>query len=113
MLSTLGISEAKAEQGQIRCDVNISVWDTTSDRQSTRVEVKNVAGAKNVERAVEFELKRHVNLLETGQPMQVETRRFDAAEFSTVLMRTKTEDPDYRFFQDPDLPAIIIDSGLV
>ena len=64
MLSTLGISEAKIDLGQLRVDVNISIEGDTLT--SNRVEVKNVSGAKNVERAVEYEYKRHVALLESG-----------------------------------------------
>ena len=98
LLSTLGISEAKVEQGQMRVDVNISVWSTTDKSiRSPRVEIKNVAGAKNVERAVEFEFKRAVTQLESNSNVLPETRRFDAAEGRTVLLRVKTEDPDYRF----------------
>lgn len=70
------------------------------------MEVKNVSGAKNVERAVEYEYRRHVSLLESGQIVLPETRRYNAAEGITELLRSKNEDPDYRFFQDPDLPRI-------
>lgn len=83
----------------MRVDVNISVWHPTNDLiRSPRVEIKNVAGAKNVERCVEYELRRHAMLLESGQNAQFETRRYDAAEGKTILLRSKTEDPDYRFF---------------
>lgn len=75
---------------------------------SRRVEVKNVAGAKNVERAVEYEFKRQIGLLENKQDHGEETRRFDAAEDKTILMRTKDQDYDYRFFQEPDLPDVSI-----
>lgn len=99
MLSTLEISEAKAEQGQMRVDVNISVWHSNNNKiRSPRVEIKNVAGAKNVERCVEYELRRHAILLESGKNALPETRRYDATEGKTILLRTKTEDPDYRFF---------------
>ena len=82
----------------MRVDVNISVWSTTDKSiRSPRVEIKNVAGAKNVERAVEFEFKRAVTQLESKSNVVPETRRFDAAEGRTVLLRVKTEDPDYRF----------------
>ena len=96
MLSTLGISEAKIDLGQLRVDVNISIQGDTLT--SNRVEIKNVSGAKNVERAVEYEYKRHVAMLESGKEVLPETRRYDAAEGVTVLLRSKTEDPDYRFF---------------
>jgi len=96
MLSTLGISEAKIDLGQMRVDVNISIQG--DNLRSQRVEVKNVSGAKNVERAVEFEYRRHVALLEGGQTVLPETRRYNAAEGITELLRSKNEDPDYRFF---------------
>lgn len=104
MLATLGISEAKIDLGQMRVDVNVSIQGDTM--HSERVEIKNVAGAKNIERAVEYEYKRHVAMLESGNKIAPETRRYDAAEGMTVLLRPKSEDPDYRFFQDPDLPRI-------
>ena len=96
MLSSLGISEAKIEQGQMRVDVNISIQGDVNF--SERVEIKNVSGAKNVERAVEYEYRRHVAMLESGQKVLPETRRYDAADGVTVLLRSKNEEPDYRFF---------------
>ena len=80
----------------MRVDVNISIQGDVI--ASERVEIKNVSGAKNVERAVEYEYRRHVALLESGQKVQPETRRYDAAEGITVLLRKKDEEPDYRFF---------------
>ena len=71
---------------------------------SKRVEIKNVAGAKNVERAVEYEYRRHIRMLEEGKEVEAETRRFDADTGMTKTLRKKDEEPDYRFFQDPDLP---------
>lgn len=75
---------------------------------SNRVEVKNVAGAKNVEKAVEYEFRRHVALLEAGKCPDAETRRFCADTNSTITLRKKDQEPDYRFFQDPDLPRITV-----
>lgn len=112
LLARCKISEAKIEKGQLRVDVNISVWDPEEEGVCTpRVEIKNVSGAKNVERCIEYELRRHVKILEEGRQDEMfsETRRYDAAENKTVLMREKSQDPDYRFFQDPDLPNIEID----
>lgn len=80
----------------MRVDVNVSVHGEKA--AGCRVEVKNVSGAKNVERAVEYEFRRHVDLLENGSFPKPETRKFDAATGTTVLLRSKTEDPDYRFF---------------
>ena len=65
---------------------------------SKRVEIKNVAGAKNVERAVEYEYRRHIRMLEEGKEVEAETRRFDADTGVTKILRKKDEEPDYRFF---------------
>lgn len=96
MLSSLGISESKIDLGQMRVDVNVSIQG--EKEKSERVEVKNVAGAINVQRAVDYEYKRHIAMLESGRKVLPETRRYDAAEGITVLLRSKDEDPDYRFF---------------
>lgn len=80
----------------MRVDVNISVHGEKA--AGCRVEVKNVAGTKNVERAVEYEFRRHVALLESGSFPKPETRRYDAASGTTHSLRDKSEDPDYRFF---------------
>lgn len=83
--------------------MNVSVH---SDKISgNRVEIKNVAGAKNVERAVEFEYRRQIALLMDGKIPEFETRRYDAVSDVTHTLRKKEDEPDYRFFQDPDLPA--------
>ncbi|CDW85381.1 aspartyl glutamyl-trna amidotransferase subunit b [Stylonychia lemnae] len=108
LLKALELSEANMEEGQMRCDVNISVRDNERGIQGNRVEVKNVLGAKFVEKAIEYELMRHVEMIEKGQNIVKETRRYDSINDKTISMRSKEQDPDYRFFQDPDLPCIII-----
>lgn len=96
MLQALEISDANIEAGQLRVDVNVSV---SSDKYSgNRVEIKNVAGAKNVERAVEYEYRRHIELLSKGIIPEFETRRYDADLDKTFTLRKKEEEPDYRFF---------------
>lgn len=106
LLKTLGISEAQIENGQLRVDVNLSVQGEKNE--SPRVEIKNVAGAKNVERAVEYEYRRHISLLSKGEIPLPETRRYEPDWDRTVTLRVKDEEPDYRFFQDPDLPQITV-----
>lgn len=86
--------------------MNLSVQGDNCE--SPRVEIKNVAGAKNCERAVEYEYRRHIALLSRGECPLPETRRYDAIEDRTICLRAKEEEPDYRFFQDPDLPQISI-----
>ena len=88
----------------MRVDVNVSVH--SKEISGPRVEVKNVAGAKNVERALEYEYLRHIDVLSKGGTVHKETRRYDADVDVTVPLRFKDEEPDYRFFQDPDLPQI-------
>jgi aspartyl-tRNA(Asn)/glutamyl-tRNA(Gln) amidotransferase subunit B len=96
MLKSLGISEAQIENGQLRVDVNISVQG--EKYESPRVEIKNVAGSKNVERAVEYEYRRHIDMLTRGEKVLPETRRYEADMDRTVTLRIKDEEPDYRFF---------------
>jgi aspartyl-tRNA(Asn)/glutamyl-tRNA(Gln) amidotransferase subunit B len=106
LLQSLEISSAHIDQGQMRVDVNVSVEG--EKMSSNRIEIKNVAGAKNVERAVEYEFRRHIELLQQGEVPAAETRRFDANEGKTITLRRKEQEPDYRFFQDPDLPQIFV-----
>ena len=80
----------------MRCDVNISVR-TQDGRQGNRVEIKNVLGIKFVEKAIEHEILRHVSLLEQGKDILKETRRYDTLKDQTFSMRSKEQDPDYRF----------------
>ena len=94
------------EEGQMRCDINISVKSDT--KQGNRVEIKNVLGIKFVEKAIEYELQRHVALLEQGQDIVKETRRYDTLKDTTFSMRSKEQDPDYRFLQEPDLPCFLV-----
>lgn len=91
------------EEGQMRCDINISV--NTEQKEGNRVEIKNVLGIKFVEKAIEYEIQRHVDLLRQGKDIVKETRRYDTLKDTTFSMRSKEQDPDYRFFQEPDLPT--------
>ena len=106
LLKSLGISEAQIENGQLRVDVNLSVQGEKNE--SPRVEIKNVSGSKNVERAVEYEYRRHIEMLTRGEVPLPETRHYEADNDRTVTLRVKEEEPDYRFFQDPDLPQISV-----
>jgi|Transcript_7539 aspartyl-tRNA(Asn)/glutamyl-tRNA(Gln) amidotransferase subunit B len=84
------------ENGQLRVDVNLSVQGEKNE--SPRVEIKNVAGSKNCERAVEYEYRRHIEMLSRGETPLPETRRYDADVDRTITLRVKEEEPDYRFF---------------
>ena len=87
----------------MRCDVNISLR-SKSGAQGERVELKNVMGIRFIEKAIEHEVRRHADLISRGIPVLKETRRYDAANDTTILLRSKEEDIDYRFLVDPDIP---------
>lgn len=104
----LDICNGNMEEGSLRCDANISVRKKGDKEFGTKVEVKNMNSTRNVKHAIEFELKRQINLLENGKKVKHETRSFNATNNSTISMRHKEKANDYRYFPEPDLqPAII------
>ena len=106
LLNTLGISQANIENGQLRVDVNLSVQG--EKYESPRVDIKTIPGSKACEFAVEYEYRRHIEMLSSGEIPQPESRTYDIATGRTETVRVKSEEPDYRFFQDPDLPQITV-----
>ncbi|MCD6552150.1 Asp-tRNA(Asn)/Glu-tRNA(Gln) amidotransferase subunit GatB [Thermotoga sp.] len=104
----LGVSTGDMEKGALRCDANISVVDTETGRQSNRVEVKNMNSFRFVERALEYEFKRIVKAMERGEDVERETRGWDATTKTTVSMRGKEEESDYRYFPEPDIPPVVL-----
>lgn len=107
-LKYAGVCDAKMEQGSLRCDVNISLKPEGSDILGTRAEIKNLNSFKNIARAIEYEIKRQTDILDKGQEVIQETRRFNDSNGRTFSMRVKEEADDYRYFPDPDIPAITI-----
>ncbi|WP_053955908.1 Asp-tRNA(Asn)/Glu-tRNA(Gln) amidotransferase subunit GatB [Inediibacterium massiliense] len=102
------VSDCKMEEGSLRCDVNINV--VSSDKMKTNiVELKNLNSFKAVAKAIEYEEKRHISLLEKGENTKKETRRWDDHKNITIPMRSKEYIKDYRYFKDPDLMMIHID----
>jgi aspartyl-tRNA(Asn)/glutamyl-tRNA(Gln) amidotransferase subunit B len=104
MLRYLDICDGNMEEGSMRCDANISIRLKGDPELGTKVEVKNLNSIRNTRRAIEYEAKRMIELVEQGQPIQQQTRSFDAGEGNTFALRTKEEANDYRYFADPDLP---------
>lgn len=102
----LGISDGNMEQGNLRCDVNISVRRKGSDRLGTRCEVKNLNSMRHARRAIAFERQRQIALLEAGQHVARLTLYFDAAHATTSPLRDKEAAHDYRYFPEPDLPPL-------
>jgi len=104
----LDICDGNMEEGSLRCDANISVMKTNQTTFGTKVEVKNMNSIRNVQRAIDFEIKRQINALKNGEKIAQETRSFDALKGETFSMRTKEESNDYRYFPEPDLLPITI-----
>lgn len=99
----LGICDGNMEEGSMRCDANISIRRKGDTRLGTKVEVKNLNSIRNVRRAIEYEMKRLIELVEKGEPIIQQTRSFDANNGTTFALRSKEEANDYRYFADPDL----------
>ncbi len=107
---TLEISNADMEKGQLRCDANISLRRPRSKKLLPKTEVKNLNSFRNVQRALEFEIKRQSKLFEQKKaPRAQSTRGFDAGGGHTYLQRVKEEAADYRYFPEPDLPPFVFD----
>lgn len=106
LLRTLGVSDANMEKGEMRVELNLSVSDT--DKFGTKVEVKNINSFKAVEKAAEYEIKRHTDLLEAGKGSEIiqETRGWDEKKQITFSQRKKENSEDYRYFPEPDLPKM-------
>jgi aspartyl-tRNA(Asn)/glutamyl-tRNA(Gln) amidotransferase subunit B len=106
----LGICTGNMEEGAFRADTNISVRKKGVTTFGTRVELKNINSFKFISDAIEYELKRQIERLEVGKTIQQETRLWDSKIGATFAMRTKEEAADYRYFNDPDLPIVRVDS---
>ncbi|TJX15862.1 Asp-tRNA(Asn)/Glu-tRNA(Gln) amidotransferase subunit GatB [Tissierella creatinini] len=105
-LKYIGVSDVRMEEGSLRCDVNINIVDKERGLKSNISEIKNLNSFKAVVKAIEFEEKRHKDLLEAGDNSEKETRRWDETKGETVLMRKKFGASDYRFAFDGDIPPV-------
>ncbi|MCF3104786.1 Asp-tRNA(Asn)/Glu-tRNA(Gln) amidotransferase subunit GatB [Streptomyces roseoverticillatus] len=106
LIKALGVSEARMEMGQMRCDVNLSLRPDATAKFGTRSETKNVNSLRSVERAVRFEVQRHASVLSAGGTIVQETRHFHEEDGSTTSGRIKEEAEDYRYFPEPDLVPV-------
>lgn len=105
------VSEANLFYGNMRFDVNVSA--SKSDQLGTRTETKNLNSFKSVEKAVEYEVKRQIELLEKGQEIVQETRGWDDAKQKTFSQRSKENAHDYRYFPDPDIPPVVLEDSYI
>ena len=102
------VSDCNMEEGSLRCDANVSVRLKGASKFGTKVEVKNVNSFKFVRAALEYEIDRQIELIESGGAVKQETRLWDASEGRTYTMRSKEQAHDYRYFPEPDLPPVIV-----
>jgi len=109
----LGICDGNMQEGSFRCDANVSVRRAGDEKLGTRTELKNLNSFRFLERAINFEVERQIEVLEDGGAVVQETRLYDAERDETRPMRTKEEANDYRYFPDPDLLPVEIDEALV
>ena len=100
-------------QGALRCDANVSIRKVGDAELGTRTEIKNINSFRFIEKAINFEIKRQIKVLESGEKVIQETRLYDSGKDETRPMRSKEFANDYRYFPDPDLlPVVISDDEL-
>jgi aspartyl-tRNA(Asn)/glutamyl-tRNA(Gln) amidotransferase subunit B len=108
VLVWLGVNDGNMEEGSLRCDANVSVRPGGQTALGTKAEVKNLNSFRFLQKALEHEIERQIDVVSSGGRVMQETRLWDAAAGRTISMRSKEEAHDYRYFPDPDLPAVIV-----
>jgi aspartyl-tRNA(Asn)/glutamyl-tRNA(Gln) amidotransferase subunit B len=111
LLVWIGVNDGNMEEGSLRCDANVSVRPAGSIAYGTKAEIKNVNSFRYLQKAIEYEVARQVDVVSHGGRVVQETRLFDAALGRTFSMRSKEEAHDYRYFPEPDLPPVLVPSG--
>ncbi|HFE36832.1 MAG TPA: Asp-tRNA(Asn)/Glu-tRNA(Gln) amidotransferase subunit GatB, partial [Gammaproteobacteria bacterium] len=113
LVQYLGICDGNMQEGSFRCDANVSVRPKGQQTLGTRAEIKNINSFRFVEKAINHEIERQINLIEDGGAVIQETRLYDADKDETRSMRSKEEANDYRYFPDPDLLPIELDDATI
>jgi aspartyl-tRNA(Asn)/glutamyl-tRNA(Gln) amidotransferase subunit B len=109
----IGICDGNMQEGNFRCDANVSVRKAGDAKLGTRCEIKNVNSFRFLQHAIEFEVRRQIQLIEDGGTVEQETRLYDPDLDETRSMRAKEDAQDYRYFPDPDLPPLVIDEAWI
>jgi aspartyl-tRNA(Asn)/glutamyl-tRNA(Gln) amidotransferase subunit B len=113
ILRYLDVCDGNLEEGSMRCDCNVSVRKVGVEKFGTKVEIKNVNSFRFVEKAIDYEIERQVEAIESGEKIVQETRLYDPDKNRTFTMRTKEDAQDYRYFPDPDLLPVIVTDKMV
>ena len=113
ILVWLGVNDGNMEEGSLRCDANVSVRPAGQEAFGTKAEVKNLNSFRYLQKALEYEIDRQVDLVESGGRVMQETRLWDSGAGRTLSMRSKEEAHDYRYFPEPDLPPLVVDEARI
>ncbi len=113
ILLFIGVNDGNLEEGSFRCDANVSIRPVGEEKLGTRVELKNINSFRFVEKAIDYEVARQTDVLESGGKLHQETRGWDEKSGTTYSLRSKEEAQDYRYFPDPDLPPLVLDAPFV
>ena len=113
ILVWIGVNDGNMEEGSLRCDGNVSVRPAGQQALGVKTEVKNVNSFRYIEKALDYEIKRQIDVLEGGGRVVQETRLYDSGANRTFSMRSKEEAHDYRYFPEPDLPPVVVDTARI
>lgn len=113
IVTYLGICDGNLQEGNFRCDANVSVRPKGAEKFGTKVEIKNVNSFRFIEKAIEYEISRQIEVIKSGGKIAHETRSYDSAKNVTTSMRSKEEAHDYRYFPEPDLVPLRVDETWV
>ncbi|HEX7605253.1 MAG TPA: Asp-tRNA(Asn)/Glu-tRNA(Gln) amidotransferase subunit GatB, partial [Usitatibacter sp.] len=113
ILVWIGVNDGNMEEGSLRCDANVSVRPSGDGALGTKAEIKNLNSFRFLQRALEYEIDRQIDVLTGGGRIVQETRLWDAGAGMTASMRSKEEAHDYRYFPEPDLPPLVVDTGRI
>ncbi len=113
ILRYLNVCDGNLEEGSLRCDCNVSVRKRGVEKFGTKVEIKNINSFRFIEKAIEYEIQRQIDCLETGEVISQETRLYDPDKNRTFMMRSKEEAHDYRYFPDPDLLPVEVSADYI
>lgn len=113
IVTFLEVSDGKMENGSLRCDINISLKEKGSDKLGVKTECKNLNTISNIKAAVDYEIQRQKDIINSGNKVEQETRRYDETNKKTVLMRKKTNAIDYKYFREPNIIPIDLDEDFI
>ena len=113
IVTYLGVSDGKMEEGSLRCDINVSLKEKDSDIYGTKVEIKNLNSISNIQKAIDYEISRQKAIIYEGEKIRQVTRRYDEKNKKTKMMRTKSDAVDYKCFVEPNIPPISLSEDFI